>query len=222
MTTVCLLYHPPPRCRHGHCYDAMHHRAKIFAFATHGLFNGPAPDRIEKSALDEVVITNTVRPTLPCLVPCAVCLVPCARVCVVDTLLLMSHVCTYLGTLSIGPAEGRHPREDEQDQAALNWQAAGREHPVHPHGAHLPCPAMPCPALPCPALPCLAVSCPVLSCPVLSCPVLSCPVLFASHPILSSHMAIRKRTTTHDGRGKAYRRSSNPRIYLPQHRSTKA
>jgi len=78
MTTVCLLYHPPPRCRHGHCYDAMHHRAKIFAFATHGLFNGPAPDRIEKSALDEVVITNTVRPTLPCLVPCAVCLVPCA------------------------------------------------------------------------------------------------------------------------------------------------
>lgn len=35
-------------------------RAKIFAFATHGLFNGPAPDRIEKSALDEVVITNTV------------------------------------------------------------------------------------------------------------------------------------------------------------------
>jgi len=35
-------------------------RAKIFAFATHGLFNGPAPERIEQSALDEVVITNTV------------------------------------------------------------------------------------------------------------------------------------------------------------------
>ena len=34
--------------------------ARIFAFATHGLFNGPAPDRIEKSALTEVVMCNTV------------------------------------------------------------------------------------------------------------------------------------------------------------------
>jgi|EP01047_Picozoa_sp_COSAG01_P055065 hypothetical protein len=34
--------------------------AKVFAFATHGLFNGPALQRIEASALDEVVCANTV------------------------------------------------------------------------------------------------------------------------------------------------------------------
>ena len=42
------------------CVRARARRAKIFAFATHGLFNGPAAERIEASALDEVVITNTV------------------------------------------------------------------------------------------------------------------------------------------------------------------
>ena len=33
---------------------------RIFAFATHGLFNGPAIDRIEKSCFDKVIVTNSV------------------------------------------------------------------------------------------------------------------------------------------------------------------
>lgn len=33
---------------------------RVFAFATHGLFNGPAAQRIEDCALDEVVVANTV------------------------------------------------------------------------------------------------------------------------------------------------------------------
>jgi ribose-phosphate pyrophosphokinase len=36
---------------------------RIFAFATHGLFNGPAGERIEACALEEVVVANTVRKT---------------------------------------------------------------------------------------------------------------------------------------------------------------
>jgi ribose-phosphate pyrophosphokinase len=34
--------------------------ARVFAFATHGLFNGPAADRIEASALELVVVANTI------------------------------------------------------------------------------------------------------------------------------------------------------------------
>lgn len=39
---------------------------KVYAFASHGLFNGPANDRIDKSVLEEVVVVNTVplRPAL--------------------------------------------------------------------------------------------------------------------------------------------------------------
>ena len=33
---------------------------RVFCFATHGLFSGPAPDRIARSALEEVVVTNTI------------------------------------------------------------------------------------------------------------------------------------------------------------------
>merc|ERR1719464_825904 len=33
---------------------------RIFAFATHGLFNGPAVERIEKSCFDKVIVTNSV------------------------------------------------------------------------------------------------------------------------------------------------------------------
>jgi len=33
---------------------------RVFAFATHGLFSGPAPDRIEQCVLEEVVVANTV------------------------------------------------------------------------------------------------------------------------------------------------------------------
>merc|ERR1719253_2007286 len=33
---------------------------RVFAFATHGLFNGPAPERINNCALEEVVVANTV------------------------------------------------------------------------------------------------------------------------------------------------------------------
>jgi ribose-phosphate pyrophosphokinase len=33
---------------------------KVYAFATHGLFNGPAFERIEASALEEVVCANTI------------------------------------------------------------------------------------------------------------------------------------------------------------------
>jgi ribose-phosphate pyrophosphokinase len=33
---------------------------RVFAFATHGLFSGPAFDRIEKSCLEKVVVTNTI------------------------------------------------------------------------------------------------------------------------------------------------------------------
>jgi ribose-phosphate pyrophosphokinase len=33
---------------------------RVFAFATHGLFNNPAAERIEKSALEEVVTSNTI------------------------------------------------------------------------------------------------------------------------------------------------------------------
>jgi len=33
---------------------------RVFAFATHGLFNGPAPERINDCALEEVAVANTV------------------------------------------------------------------------------------------------------------------------------------------------------------------
>ena len=33
---------------------------KVFAFATHGIFNPPAAERIEASALEELVIANTI------------------------------------------------------------------------------------------------------------------------------------------------------------------
>jgi len=33
---------------------------RVFAFATHGLFNGPAAERIEACALEEVVVANTI------------------------------------------------------------------------------------------------------------------------------------------------------------------
>ena len=35
--------------------------SRVFAFATHGLFNGPAGSRIEACALEEVVVANTVK-----------------------------------------------------------------------------------------------------------------------------------------------------------------
>uniref|UniRef100_A0A8C9GGL6 ribose-phosphate diphosphokinase n=1 Tax=Piliocolobus tephrosceles TaxID=591936 RepID=A0A8C9GGL6_9PRIM len=38
-----------------------HGARRIFAFATHGLFSGPAIDRIEKSPIEEVVVTDTVK-----------------------------------------------------------------------------------------------------------------------------------------------------------------
>ncbi|SPJ11974.1 phosphoribosylpyrophosphate synthetase [Plasmodium sp. DRC-Itaito] len=38
-----------------------HGARRVFAFATHGLFSGPAIDRIEKSPLEEVVVTDTVK-----------------------------------------------------------------------------------------------------------------------------------------------------------------
>lgn len=33
---------------------------RVFAFASHGLFSGPAADRIDRSVLEEVVVTNTI------------------------------------------------------------------------------------------------------------------------------------------------------------------
>ena len=33
---------------------------RVFAFATHGLFSGPAADRIEQCVLEECVVANTV------------------------------------------------------------------------------------------------------------------------------------------------------------------
>jgi ribose-phosphate pyrophosphokinase len=33
---------------------------KVYAYCTHAVFSGPAIERIKKSALDEVVITNTI------------------------------------------------------------------------------------------------------------------------------------------------------------------
>mmetsp|Transcript_26970 Transcript_26970/g.37652 ORF Transcript_26970/g.37652 Transcript_26970/m.37652 type:complete len:409 (-) Transcript_26970:131-1357(-) len=43
---------------------------RVFAYATHGLFNGPAVSRIEKSELEQVVICNTV-PLSPAAAQCA-------------------------------------------------------------------------------------------------------------------------------------------------------
>ena len=37
-----------------------HGARRVYCFATHGLFSGPAPDRISRSALEEVVVTNTI------------------------------------------------------------------------------------------------------------------------------------------------------------------
>lgn len=34
---------------------------RVFAFATHGVFSGPALERIEKSPLEEVVVTDTIK-----------------------------------------------------------------------------------------------------------------------------------------------------------------
>jgi len=36
--------------------------ARVFAFITHGIFSHPAVERIEKSALEELLVTDTVRP----------------------------------------------------------------------------------------------------------------------------------------------------------------
>jgi ribose-phosphate pyrophosphokinase len=33
---------------------------KVYAFATHGVFTNPAPERIKNSALEKVLITNTI------------------------------------------------------------------------------------------------------------------------------------------------------------------
>lgn len=33
---------------------------KIFAYATHGLFNDPACDYIEKSKIDQIIVTNSI------------------------------------------------------------------------------------------------------------------------------------------------------------------
>jgi len=33
---------------------------RVFAYATHGLFSGPAAERLEESVLEEVVVTNSV------------------------------------------------------------------------------------------------------------------------------------------------------------------
>ncbi|KJP89920.1 hypothetical protein AK88_00376 [Plasmodium fragile] len=38
-----------------------HGARRVFAFATHGLFSGPAIERIENSPLEEVVVTDTVK-----------------------------------------------------------------------------------------------------------------------------------------------------------------
>jgi len=35
---------------------------KVYAYATHGLLNGPAIDRINESSLDTVIITDTIQP----------------------------------------------------------------------------------------------------------------------------------------------------------------
>jgi ribose-phosphate pyrophosphokinase len=37
-----------------------HGARRVFAFASHGLFSGPASDRITRSVLEEVVVTNTI------------------------------------------------------------------------------------------------------------------------------------------------------------------
>ena len=37
-----------------------HGAAEVWAMATHGLFSGPAVDRLKNSAIDRVVITNTL------------------------------------------------------------------------------------------------------------------------------------------------------------------
>lgn len=38
-----------------------HGAQRVFAFATHGLFNGPAVKRIEDSPLEEVIVTDTIK-----------------------------------------------------------------------------------------------------------------------------------------------------------------
>lgn len=40
-----------------------HGAKRIFAFATHGLFSSPALARIEKSVLEEVVVSDTIQLT---------------------------------------------------------------------------------------------------------------------------------------------------------------
>eukprot|EP00920_Eleutheroschizon_duboscqi_P030295 GHVT01073528.1.p1 GENE.GHVT01073528.1~~GHVT01073528.1.p1 ORF type:complete len:338 (+),score=66.38 GHVT01073528.1:1472-2485(+) len=40
-----------------------HGAGRVFAFATHGLFSGPAIKRIQDSPLEEVVVTDTIKPT---------------------------------------------------------------------------------------------------------------------------------------------------------------
>ena len=46
------------------CQAAEHLKAngarRVYAFASHGLFSGPASDRIARSSLEEVVVTNTI------------------------------------------------------------------------------------------------------------------------------------------------------------------
>ena len=38
-----------------------HGAKRVFAFATHGLFNGPAVQRIEQSPLEQVIVTDTIK-----------------------------------------------------------------------------------------------------------------------------------------------------------------
>jgi ribose-phosphate pyrophosphokinase len=40
--------------------DKAHGARRVYAFASHGLFSGPASDRIARSVLEEVVVTNTI------------------------------------------------------------------------------------------------------------------------------------------------------------------
>ena len=43
-----------------HCRLKEAGATKIFAICTHGVFSGPAIDRIEKSDLEAVAVTNTI------------------------------------------------------------------------------------------------------------------------------------------------------------------
>lgn len=46
--TIPITHHLSPPAR------------RVFAFASHGLFSGPANERIEESVLEEVVVVNSI------------------------------------------------------------------------------------------------------------------------------------------------------------------